>query len=230
MNRLLLIFVGILIIVSVASAQDSIAPGVESNMGVGLYSRYVWRGQELGNSPSIQPYVDVSYRGFTLGVAGAYQFSGAGYQEIDIYASKEWGMFKITAWDYFGYTDTLGFNFFQYSEKETGHQLELVGELDLRKYLPLKLLGGYNVFGVDVHKAMYFELCYNANIKDTDIEIFCGFTPHKGAYAANAAITNCGINFKHDIRLMPSLILSSSFSVVCNPYEKIVYLVAGFQF
>lgn len=216
-----------IISVCASFAQDTTNHAPDINMGTGLYSRYIWRGHDYGNSPSIQPFVELAYKGYTLGVAGAYQVSGEGYQEFDMYASKEFGMIKLSVWDYFGYSDTLAFDFFNYQTGISNHQIECIAELDFGKFVPIKAIGGYNLLGADANHALYFELMYYSSIGKTGFEVFCGFTPSKGAYAKKAAVVNCGINLSRELQLFNSFNIPCSFSVICNPYEKIAYLVAG---
>ena len=42
-----------------------------------LMSRYVWRGTDFGGSPSIQPGIEYSKAGFSIGAWGAYAISSA---------------------------------------------------------------------------------------------------------------------------------------------------------
>jgi len=63
-----------------ATAED----GISVNTSVDLYNRYIWRGLDIANTPSIQPTLSVTYGGFEFGTWGAYTLSNeaSGADEI----------------------------------------------------------------------------------------------------------------------------------------------------
>jgi len=65
-----------------------------------IYSRYVWRGTDFGNSPSIQPSITYSSGALTVGVWGAWQFNGSA-NENDVFISYQVGPLALTLTDYF---------------------------------------------------------------------------------------------------------------------------------
>ena len=62
-------------------------------------SRYVWRGTDFGNSPSIQPTLSYTSGALTLGAWSAWQFSGQANKN-DLYASYALGNYSFTLTDY----------------------------------------------------------------------------------------------------------------------------------
>ena len=44
-------------------------------LGVDLVSRYIWRGINVGDAPSVQPSLSLEVRGFEIGAWGAYSLS-----------------------------------------------------------------------------------------------------------------------------------------------------------
>ncbi len=92
-----------------------------------LMSRYVWRGMDLGASPSIQPGISYSKAGFTVGAWGAYTTNLVALQEADLYLSYTYKeKFSLTFTDYF-FPDETGsdYKYFNYKEKSTGHIFEM---------------------------------------------------------------------------------------------------------
>ena len=79
----------LLTIAAVAAAGAGVEASEEFtvNTGVDLYSRYIWRGMDFGNAPSIQPALSFSYAGFELGAWGAYTLSSQAdkFDEIDFW-------------------------------------------------------------------------------------------------------------------------------------------------
>src|SRR5690606_41614376 len=47
------------------------------SIGADIMSRYIWRGVDYGNSPSLQPQLSFSAGGFSIGTWGAYSFAGS---------------------------------------------------------------------------------------------------------------------------------------------------------
>jgi nitrogen regulatory protein P-II 1 len=97
--------------------------------GADLYSRYIWRGVDYGNSPSFQPALSFTAGGFTVGTWGAYSFAGEGnvFSEHDIFAQYSFetgaGTFGVIFTDY--YYPSAGLEFFNYEGEGTGaHVLE----------------------------------------------------------------------------------------------------------
>ena len=56
---------------STMMAQDK----VEASVGADLVSGYIWRGQDLGGV-SVQPSLEISYKGFSLGAWGSVGIDG----------------------------------------------------------------------------------------------------------------------------------------------------------
>ena len=64
---------------------DTVTPSKWSlNMGADLMSRYVWRGTDYGDSPSIQPYLSLAYKNFEIGCWNSFSATNK-YREIDLY-------------------------------------------------------------------------------------------------------------------------------------------------
>jgi len=83
-----------------AFSQTDSLPEVSVTGNIDLMSRYIWRGQEYGQSPSIQPSLSATWKNITLGSWGAYKLTGAGDQETDFSLSADFGPLNIAVWDY----------------------------------------------------------------------------------------------------------------------------------
>jgi hypothetical protein len=93
------------------------------DLGADLVSRYIWRGQDFGNSASVQPNLSYSFGSCTVGVWGSYALttSGAGFNENDLYLSYSFEPFNFTLTDYY-YPENN--NFFEFSTDSGYHVLE----------------------------------------------------------------------------------------------------------
>ena len=64
------------------------------NVSVDLMSRYIWRGIDYGNAPSIQPTLSLTKGGFEIGSWGAFNTLGT-YHELDPYAKYTIKSFSV---------------------------------------------------------------------------------------------------------------------------------------
>jgi hypothetical protein len=208
-------------------AQPDTVHTISTTANIDLVSRYIWRGQEYGQSPSIQPGMSATLKDFTLGAWGAYKLSGAGSQETDFYLSKSIGPLTFAVWDYWSFCDTSSMDFFNYSGKTTSHQLEAQVLLEGGEKMPFNLLGSYFFYGADSSKSVYLELQYQRSFETTDMLLFVGFQPKGNYYASAAAFVNIGVSLAKEIQVTDHWSLPLNISLIANPSRKSLYLVAG---
>lgn len=194
---------------------------------VDVMSRYIWRGQEYGEAPSIQPGLSATWNDFTIGAWGAYKLTGAGNQETDLYLSKTFGPITLAVWDYWSFCDTTFSNFMDYKRETTSHLLELQMLLSGGEKMPFNLLGSYFFYGADVSKSIYLELQYLHTIEPTDIVLFTGFQAKGEFYASKANFVNLGCTVTRNIKVTEHWSLPLNLSLVFNPNQKKAYVVAG---
>lgn len=190
---------------SFLQAQESESSKSESpldfNIGADIMSRYIWRGTQFSKAPSIQPSMEIGYKGLAFGAWGAYSFDGM-YDgaEADLYLSYTFlnDMVTATVTDYFFPDDNVSRNkYFNYDEDETGHILELSLSFNGLEDLPLSFLVATNVYGADAQKinddpsstdfnmtdgnqySTYMELGYSFAINQNDLNVFMGGTISK---------------------------------------------------
>ena len=193
-----------------------------------MMSRYIWRGRDYGNSPSIQPYLQVSYKGFSFGAAGEYMLNGPGWQETDLYVSKSFEYLTLSVYDYYSFVDTLPGNLFEFRQDRTGHLFELMAEVSGFSDWPVSLLASWLFAGYDTDNSLYFELGYHQPLDSGDLDFFVGFTPYKSYYAPRAALVNIGVTFTKGLNFSANYTMPVQLSVVLNPEDKRLYMVAGF--
>ena len=138
-----------------AMAQDS----PELSMGTDIVSRYIWRGQKLGDV-SLQPTLGVSYKGLSLTAWGSVGLSEPkDTKEFDLTLAYTVGGFNVGITDY--WFDSAGDKYFVYGAHSTAHTFEanigydfgVVHELcrQRRSYPPqppclFKLCGSFRTF------------------------------------------------------------------------------------
>jgi hypothetical protein len=164
-------------------------------------SRYVWRGTSFSTTPSIQPCIEFSKGGLSIGTWGAYSFHGLDGAETDVYLSYSFLQDKIsiTVTDYFFPDETIAKNnYFEYDKDKSSHVFEASLSWNGTEEFPLSFLIATNFYGADSKKinndvnsadfnqeegimySTYLELNYSFSLKnETNLDVFTGFTPTK---------------------------------------------------
>lgn len=210
----------------VSAQEDSSKFEISTN--VDIYSRYVWRGAQIGNAPTIQPMASITYKGLTLGSWNAYQLDGA-FPEFDLYATVALPAgFSLTATDYFvSAADGALSDYFDYDTATSAHVIEGSLKYECSK-LPITALVGYNITGLGTYKnAAYAELQYAF---DNGISLMLG--AGNEVYSSNNEfkVVNVGVTFKREIEVTSSLSVPLTVQLVLNPDTKKTFATVGFSF
>jgi hypothetical protein len=209
------------------SAWNDTIHSVSVSAGFDLMSRYIWRGEDLGQSPSIQPGLSATWKGFTLGAWGAYKFTGPGEQETDLYVSQKIGFVTLAVWDYWTFSDTASTNYFDYDYKTTRHNFEGQVLLSGGEKFPLSLLGSYFFYGEDHSNSIYLELQFKHSFSFLDLQLFTGFQAKGDYYSPYPAFVNVGCTVVKDLEITQKWSLPVTVSLIMNPYRESLFLVAG---
>lgn len=204
--------------VKVTNAQESESP---MSVGVDLVSTYVWRGVAYGG-PSLQPYVDITKGGFSIGAWGSQSYDGG--QEMDLYVSYgfDFGL-SIGLTDYY----YPGTQYFDFSDTTGAHGFELnlgyeTGNFSVAGNYMLNEAGGAGTVGGD----MYFELGYSLGAVDLFVGAGDGWHTSDGEFA----VCNVGLGTSKDIKITDDFTLPLAGSVILNPETEQFYIVVGFSF
>ncbi len=230
----------------VAQDEDTVKQS-PFNVSLDLVSRYVWRGMDIGDSPSIQPGFSYNYKNFSIGTWGAFALNFAGAQEVDLFASYTIkNVVTIAVTDYFFPSETITYQYFDYNQTTTGHIFELSASFNGTKKIPLTFLLGTNVYGADavrldsdstvtgIQYSTYAEFGYSYSI----VNAFIGFnltTPDKsmnetGFYGDSFGVINIGLKVTKEVRISKSYSVPIYVSLISNPQRQKIYLVAGISF
>lgn len=192
----------------------------ELTTGVDLYSTYVFRGVAF-SGPAIQPTVEFSAGGFSIGAWGSQGIDGStsslGFQEMDLYAgySFDFGL-SIGITDYY-YPGSL------YLDGDS-HAFELnlgysVGDLSLAGNYIFNEAAAAGSAGED----MYFELGYSAGAADLFIGAGDGWHSTDGDFA----LVNVGLGTSKDIVITDTFSIPLNGAVIFNPDSEQFYIVVG---
>jgi hypothetical protein len=208
-------------------AQTDTIPAISTSVGVDLVSHYIWRGQDYGHVPSIQPGLSATWNDFTLGFWGAFRIAGSGDHEADLYIEKAIGPATFSIWDYWSFGDSTSTNYFNYNKQTTVHLMEAQVMLSGGEKLPFNLVGSYLFYGADPSKSIYFELQYLHSFGKVETQVFAGFQAKGEFYAPQAAFVNVGCTASKSFTITKNWKVPLSLSFIVNPDNKKAYLVAG---
>jgi hypothetical protein len=225
--------------------------GQELTGGAALYSRYIWRGLDLGGqSANIQPWAKLSLgndnHSFALGALSAYSISPAVNDEVDLWASytyKKAISCMITDYFFSGLNSGAKDHYFEYGKDSTGHVYEGVLSFNGTEKIPFTLLFSINFYGNDARKSngdifmsKYVEAGYKKNIKGVDFSLFAGFALDKinkqkgetGYYLnENPNLINLGLKLDKTVFLTEKFSLPLQFAFITNPELKKTYMTFG---
>lgn len=185
------------------------------NIGLDIYSSYIWRGLKFGSGPALQPVIEFSNGNFVLGAWGSYNASTNEAAETDIYAGYEIGLSEnaslgLTLTDYY-FPPSRWF-------ESTSHYIEPMATLNIGK---LSLTGAYmmNNGSGDI----YLEAVLDAG----PVDLTLGGGDGQYTIEEEFNICNISISTHKEIKITDSFSLPVSGSVVLNPSSERLYVVAG---
>jgi hypothetical protein len=199
-----------------------IIPGVKAqdgkckmNLSSDIVSSFIWRGSKIGHGPAIQPTLEFTYGGFTLGSWGSVFFNDEESLETDLYAAYS-----------FDFGLTLGVNDYYFPMtrlfREKSHTLELQGNFQKGKIsisANYVLNKSYSANGND----LYFELGYKAGM----VNLFAGAGNGWHTPDMEFAVCNVGISSTKDIKITDTFTIPLSGSLVFNPKTEKLFIVVG---
>ncbi len=220
-----------LVVVSVIILFQMNTFGQEINVGSDFVNRYVWRGLDIANSPSIQPSVSISEYGIEVGFWGAYTLTSdvSASDEIDSWIAynlkPSFGEFTFLITDY--YFPNAGLKLGNFKNGEGAHTLE--GGVSYSG--PFSALVAYNFYN-DPGKNIYLEIGYPLQFDDIAIDFFLGTTPGSSKnpeyYGTdNFSVINTGVKVSKEIKITDNYSLPVFSSLIVNPKLSIAYLIFG---
>lgn len=225
----------ILLVIFIIGPHPSMAQTIKKqsftfDVNIDLASRYIWRGSAIGNGPSLQPALTLTWKDFKFGTWGAYQLNGGGEAETDFYLSKSFGFIDIAIWDYWNFVETEAGDFFDYRKNSTAHLLEAQLLLSGKEKLPFNLLSSYLFYGADRSKSVYLELQYLHEFEKADFSAFAGCQVKGNYYAEKGGFVNLGFTVKKELPITDHFALPLSLSLINNPASRRSWLVAVISF
>lgn len=229
-------------------AQNKTKKSNPFKASVDVMSRYVWRGTDFGNSPSIQPSISYTKSNFTFGTWGAYTTNTQSLQEADIYVGYAFSKsFTLTFTDYFfPNQDSSNDRYFNYNDTSTGHVIEASVNYSFSKKIPLSLFVATNIYGADARRInskgsigkKEFSTYAELNYAFKNVNVFLGSNltnPNEnigetGYYGNSIGVINLGATVTKQLQFTEIYSLPLTISLITNPQTQKIFLVAGFSF
>jgi len=201
-------------------------------LGVDVVSSYVWRGSELSESPSIQPFASYTFDGIGV-IIGAWGTNNFGevsaatvkrYRETDLYITVPVGPVNISLIDYYIPSQSLTASTKAFDFKSDGpNTLDLTAACNVNDF---SLLGSVFVGGNTFKNAKYVEAGYQFHNKNKFTAKATVGLGDEGAYAVSKgtnhfALVNVGCTVSKE---------NFSVSYVYNPAEEHSGLVFAASF
>lgn len=217
--------------ISAANAQDK----VEGSVSADVVSRYVWRGQALGDA-AVQPSASLSYKGLSLSAWGSYGFLNTeDTKEFDLTLSYTVGGFNVGVTDYwFSYYGAAN-KYFEYRAHDTSHVWEAnvgydFGPLAIQWYTNIAGADGINKSGKRAYSS-YVQLSAPFSLATCDWTATIGAVPYATSFYSDVngfAVTNVALRATKAIPVCKKWSLPLFLEGSCNPSTKKGYLVVGF--
>ena len=216
---------------SAANAQDK----VEGSVSADVVSRYVWRGQVLGDA-AVQPSASLSYKGLSLSAWGSYGFLNTeDTKEFDLTLSYTVGGFNVGVTDYWFSYYGADNKYFEYRAHDTSHVWEAnvgydFGPLAIQWYTNFAGADGINKSGKRAYSS-YVQLSAPFTLATCDWTATIGAVPYATSFYCDVngfAVTNVALRATKAIPVCKKWSLPLFMEGSCNPSTKKGYLVVGF--
>ncbi len=194
------------------SAQEPEKPVA---VNIDLVSSFVWRGTKIGNGPALQPTLEFSAGGLTIGSWGSYYFGDPFLDETDLYAGFS-----------FPFGLSLGFNDYYFTPSSffthENHALELNGGYE-RGHFKVSANCIVNEGAGSAGGDLYFELGYTTG----PVSFFAGAGNgwHTTDHLFN--VCNLGISAIKEIKVNDSITIPLTGSLIMNPETGKLFIVAA---
>src|SRR5690554_2645582 len=192
--------------------------GQERNVGLDVYSSYVWRGTKFGSGPAFQPYLEMGVGNFSIGAWGSYSASTDESAEADIYASYEIGMgddatVLLTVTDYyFPGTNWLDGN---------SHFIEPQIAIGF---------GGFSVVSAFMMQRGAGDLYVEAGYSAGAVDFFVGGGDGIYTDGGEFNLCNIGIGTSKEIMITDTFSIPVSGAAILNPSSEQFHVVVGISF
>jgi len=245
MKKTFIIFTALIFFNQFIFAQDEVKQTKGTlDLGTDIVSSYVWRSLEFSSGVNLQPWLDYSIGGFSIGTWGSFNLDGT-FKEPDFYLAYNYENLTLTLNDFHA---NFGEDFFNFRNDETAHAGELMLQYQISESIPLILTDSNLVYGADKkiesvdpntgdvtyssdnNYSMYFEVAYSHTFaNDVSLDVYSGVVPSESAFYGvdEFSLMNLGLKASKSIKLNENFSLPIHLVVTSNPKTKNMFYVIG---
>lgn len=214
-----------------ANAQDK----VEASAGADVVSRYIWRGQEMGDA-AIQPTASLSYKGFSLSAWGSFGFLNTKEaKELDLTLAYSTGGLNVGITDYYFSNRGVDNKYLMYQAHKTAHVFEAnigydFGPVAVQWFTNIAGDDGVNKEGKRAYSS-YVELSAPFKLAGLDWDAAVGAVPYTTSFYNDAhsfAVTNVSVKATKDMKITKKINVPVFAQLSANPSTQKAYLIVGF--
>ena len=220
----------VLMFAATVMAQDEAQDKVEADLSADVVNQYIWRGQDLGHV-SIQPSLELGYKGLSLSAWGNVGFESKDTKEIDLTASYTIGGFSIGVTDY--WTDEGEDRYFLYDAHRTNHLFEAFAGYDfgvasVNWYTNFAGCDGEGKSG-DRAYSSYLEVAAPFQLGGLDWTATVGVVPYATTTydTEGFAVVAAGLRASKEIPITEHFRLPLFAEIATNPHDQKAYFVFG---
>ena len=220
----------VLMFAAIVMAQDEAQDKVEADLSADVVNQYIWRGQDLGHV-SIQPSLELGFKGLSLSAWGNVGFESKDTKEIDLTASYTIGGFSIGVTDY--WTDEGEDRYFLYDAHRTNHLFEAFAGYDfgvasVNWYTNFAGCDGEGKSG-DRAYSSYLEVAAPFQLGGLDWTATVGVVPYATTTydTEGFAVVAAGLRASKDIPITEHFKLPLFAEIATNPHDQKAYFVFG---
>lgn len=220
----------VLMFAATVMAQDEAQDKVEADLSADVVNQYIWRGQDLGHV-SIQPSLELGYKGLSLSAWGNVGFESKDTKEIDLTASYTIGGFSIGVTDY--WTDEGEDRYFLYDAHRTNHLFEAFAGYDfgvasVNWYTNFAGCDGEGKSG-DRAYSSYLEVAAPFQLGGLDWTATVGVVPYATTTydTEGFAVVAAGLRASKEIPITEHFKLPLFAEIATNPHDQKAYFVFG---
>ncbi len=219
-NLTILLIAGMLVFAETSFSQETEGDSASSpfTTGADIYSSYIWRGTRQNTSPAIQPYVEFSKWGLSVGAWGS--FDANGFAESDLYINYE-----------FPFGLSLGVTNYYYSELEfynsESHAIDISAGFAFKG---LSLSASYVVNEAGEMGSTGEDVYFEAGYAFPNVNFILG--AGNGWYTSDGEFNFCniGIGTEKEIKITDHFSIPVTGQVILNPERESFYVVIGLSF
>lgn len=235
-NRIKIVCVAMALFATVPLFADEPESDFTAEVGGDLVSSYIWRGQACGGV-SLQPSVEIGWKGFSFGAWGSVGFESFDTKEFDLTLGYGIGGFSVSVTDYYFAVPGVPDSYFHYEKDATPHVFEGqigydFGFLSLNWFTNFAGADGVKNANGDMAYSSYFTIGAPFEFGSLSWEAELGFVPWKTSlYATEGfALTNISIKALKPIPISETYNLGLFTQAIWNPTSEGGFLVMGLSF